>query len=188
MTRFLALGDSYTIGEAVDADEAWPNVLAAQLNIPRPQIIARTAWTTDELDAAIDEAQPTPPFDLVTLLIGVNDQYRGRDAEEYRPKFRALLYRAIGFAGDEPRRVIVLSIPDWGATPFAEGRDQEAIAAAIRHFNDVNRQEAVRAGARYVAVTHDPSMTGADGLHPSAPVYQQWADLALPEARAALAD
>jgi lysophospholipase L1-like esterase/phosphohistidine phosphatase SixA len=189
--RFLALGDSYTIGEAVAPAERWPNVLAEELKIGEPQIIARTGWTTDELNAAIDAAAPQGPFDLVTLLIGVNNQYRGRDAEEYRREFKALLGRAAGFAGGDAGKVIVLSIPDWGVTPFAEGRDRGKIAAEIDRFNAINGQEARSAGARYVDVTaisreSDRALVAGDGLHPSARQYRRWAGLVLPEARAVL--
>src|SRR5881392_3537396 len=108
--RFIALGDSYTIGESVAEADRWPNQLARKLNIPQPTIIAKTGWTTDELNTAIDKADPHGPYDLVTLLIGVNNQYRDRDAEQYRREFAALLQRAIGFAGGNPRRVVVVSI------------------------------------------------------------------------------
>src|SRR5262245_36096527 len=127
MKRFLALGDSYTIGESVDPAERWPNQLAALLRggamaVDDVQIIATTGWTTDELSAAIDKADPRGPYALVSLLIGVNNQYRGRSAESFRPEFAGLLQRAIGFAGGEARRVFVVSIPDWGVMPFAQGR------------------------------------------------------------------
>jgi lysophospholipase L1-like esterase len=196
--RFLALGDSYTIGEGVGEDERWPMRLAAMLRergvaVGDPQIVARTGWTTDELSAAIDEADPQGPYALVTLLIGVNNQYRGRDAGEYRAEFAALLARAIGFAGGEPSRVVVLSIPDWGVSPFAEGRDRARIAAEIDAYNAINRDEAARAGARWVDVAPqsrdagpDPAWLATDGLHPSGRAYQVWANLALPEALAAL--
>jgi lysophospholipase L1-like esterase len=122
--RFLALGDSYTIGERVAKNERWPVQLAARLRahgvpITDPEIIAVTGWTTDELDAGIQAAQPQGPYDLVSLLIGVNNQYRGRSPEEYQAQFADLLQQAIGLAGGDPTRVIVLSIPDWGVTPFA---------------------------------------------------------------------
>lgn len=197
--RFLALGDSYTIGEGVDPAERWPVRLAGLLRergiaIGEPEIIARTGWTTDELAAAIGEADPHGPYALVTLLIGVNNQYRGRDAEEYRAQFTDLLRRAVGFAGGDARRVIVLSIPDWGVTPFAEGRDRARIAAEIDVYNAINREEAARAGARYVDVTAqtraagaDPAFVVDDGLHPSGRSYAEWARLALPEAEQALA-
>ena len=192
--RFLALGDSYTIGEGVPEAERWPVRLAALLRergvpIGEPEIVARTGWTTDELSAAIDEADPRGPYALVTLLIGVNNQYRGRDAEEYRAELAALLRRAVGFAGGDASRVIVLSIPDWGVTPFAEGRDRARIAAEIDAHNAINRDEAARAGARYVDVTPqtratgtDPAFLVSDALHPSGRAYAEWAQLALPAA------
>lgn len=196
--RFLALGDSYTIGESVQPVERWPVQLAALLRaqgikVDDPVIIATTGWTTDELWAGIDRADPQGRFDLVALLIGVNNQYRGRDQEEYRGQFAGLLQRAIDFAGGEPLRVFVLSIPDWGVTPFAEGRDRPAIAAAIDAFNAVNKEETARLGAYYVDVTplsrrarDDPSLIADDGLHPSGKMYAEWARLALPVARDAL--
>ena len=189
--RYLALGDSYTIGESVAAADRFPNQLARELNLGEPQIIARTGWTTDELNAAIDAANVQGPYELVTLLIGVNNQYRGRDAEEYRGELAALLRRAIGFAGGDPSRVVVVSIPDWGVTPFAEGRDRAQIAREIDAYNAVNREEALRAGARYVDITpvsrrDDPALVAADKLHPSAVQYTEWVRLILPEARAAL--
>jgi lysophospholipase L1-like esterase len=197
--RFLALGDSYTIGEGVDEAERWPVRLAALLRergvaIDDPQIIARTGWTTDQLSAAIDDADPRGPYALVTLLIGVNNQYHGRDAQEYRAHFTDLLRRAVGFAGGDVGRVIVVSIPDWGVTPFAEGRDRARIAAELDVYNTINREEAARAGVRYVDVTAqsraagaDPAFLADDGLHPSGLSYAEWARLVLPEAEQALA-
>jgi lysophospholipase L1-like esterase len=196
--RFLALGDSYTIGEGVDEAERWPVRLAALLRergvpVADPQVIARTGWTTDELSAAIDDADPQGPFALVSLLIGVNNQYRGRDAEEYRAEFVGLLRRAIGFAGGDASRVVVLSIPDWSPTPFAADRDRPRIAAEIDAYNAINREEAARAGAGYVDVTAqsraagaDPAFLADDGLHPSGRSYAEWARLALPAALDAL--
>ncbi len=190
--RFLALGDSYTIGESVSESERWPVQLAALLraqgfDIEDPLIIARTGWTTDELSAGIDAANLQGPYDLVSLLIGVNNQYRGRDQAEYREQFVALLQRAIAFAGEEPSRVVVLSIPDWGVTPFAAGRNSTIIAAEIDAFNAVNKEEAERAGAYYVDVTPtsrlaegNPALVANDGLHPSGQMYAEWAKLALP--------
>ncbi|MCE7935254.1 MAG: SGNH/GDSL hydrolase family protein [Chlorobi bacterium CHB2] len=192
--RFLALGDSYTIGESVAAAERWPMQLAERLraggvSIADPQIIARTGWTTDELNAAIDEANPQGPFGLVTLLIGVNNQYRGRAAEEYRGEFVGLLKRAIAFAGGKPSCVIVLSIPDWGVTPFAQGRDRARIAEEIDLFNRIAQEEAEAAGARFVDITPesrkaatDPTLTAADNLHPSGAMYSAWTNLVLPVA------
>jgi lysophospholipase L1-like esterase len=195
---FLALGDSYTIGEGVPEAERWPVLLAALLrergmDVGEPRIIARTGWTTDELSAAIDDADPRGPCALVSLLIGVNNQYRGRPADEYRAEFSGLLRRAVGFAGGEASRVVVLSIPDWGVTPFAGGRDRASIASDIDTFNAIARDESGRAGARWVDVTPqtrsagaDPAFLVDDGLHPSGRSYAEWARLALPAAEAAL--
>lgn len=189
--RYLALGDSYTIGESVAEADRFPNVLARELGIAAPQIIAKTGWTTDELNAAIDAANPQGPFDLVTLLIGVNNQYRGRDAEEYRREFAALLQRAIGFAGGDPGKVVVISIPDWGVTPFAEGRDRAKIAREIDQYNAINQEEAGRAGASYVPITMisrrpDPELVAADKLHPSAKQYAEWVKVMLSSSERAL--
>jgi lysophospholipase L1-like esterase len=198
--RFLALGDSYTIGESVDERERWPVQLAGMLrgqeiDIADPVIIARTGWTTDELDAAIDRENPREPFDLVSLLIGVNNQYRERGKEEYREQFKRLLQRAIRFAGGGSSHVIVLSIPDWGVMPFAEGRDRKKIAQEIDNFNAINREETERSGAHYVDViplsrdaASDMSLIASDGLHPSGKMYEEWAKLALPQAMQMLSE
>lgn len=196
--RFLALGDSYTIGEAVPENDRWPVQLAELLRargvpVAPPEIVARTGWTTDELAAGIDAAQLTGPYDLVTLLAGVNDQYRGRPLDEYEQQFGALLARAVGFAGNRADHVLVLSIPDWGVTPFAQGRDRTRIAREIDAFNDANRRAAVQTGARYVDVApasrraaSEPALVASDGLHLSGAMYAEWARLALPEALQAL--
>ena len=196
--KFLALGDSYTIGEGVPPDLRWPVQLAALLaaqgiQVQPPTIIAKTGWTTRELAAGIERANRERPYDLVSLLIGVNNQYRGLSAEQYRDEFRDLLREAITLAGGAPGRVLVLSIPDWGVTAFAEGRDRAKIGREIDAFNAVNREETDAAGARYVDISaasreagSDPSLTAGDGLHPSTELYRRWADLALPEARAVL--
>ena len=193
--RFLALGDSYTIGESVPPEERFPVQLAAALrsegaDIGQPLVIARTGWTTDELDAGIDAALPEGPFAMVSLLIGVNNQYRNRSLDEYREQFRSLLERSVGFAGGDETHVVVVSIPDYGATPFGAS-DAETIGREIDAFNDVAREEAGASGARFVDVTplsrlarEDPSLVAADGLHPSGAQYAGWACLALPAARA----
>lgn len=199
--RLLSLGDSYTIGEAVAADERWPARLAAMLgargiDTAPPTIVARTGWTTDDLSAAMDEAPLHPPYALVTLLVGVNNQYRGRAAGEYRVQFRALLARAIALAGNDPRRVIVVSIPDWGITPFArgEGRDPQQVASQIDDFNAAAYEEAAAANARWVNITglsRAADVRGLltdDGLHPSEAQYARWVDSIAPVAREALLD
>ena len=199
LSRFLALGDSYTCGESVTPAERWPVQLAAMMrghgiDIGDPEIIATTGWTTDELASAIAEREPRGPFALVSLLAGVNNQYRGRPRDEYREQFRGLLEQAVAFAGCDPGRVVVLSIPDWGVTPCAAGQDTARIAREIDAFNEVNRDEAARAGARYLDVTPvsrmaaaDVALVAKDGLHPSGVMYRAWAELVLPEALAALA-
>ncbi|MBC8106730.1 MAG: SGNH/GDSL hydrolase family protein [Anaerolineae bacterium] len=193
---FLALGDSYTIGESVPESARWPVQLAGMLrkdkvDVGDPIIIAKTGWTTDELSAAIDAAKiDGKEFDLVTLLIGVNNQYRNRSSDEYRTQFAALLTRAIKFARGDARHVIVMSIPDWGVTPFAEGRDRAQIGREIDLFNKIAREETERAGSRYVDVTplsrEFKSLVAEDGLHPSGEMYRRWAEAALADARAAL--
>lgn len=199
--RYLALGDSYTIGEGVADSERWPVQLARALRadglgVDDPQIIATTGWTTDELQAAIDRAAPTPGFDLVTLLIGVNNQYRGRPLDEYLRQFQGLLEHAIALAGGRARRVVVLSIPDWGVTPFAaaSGRDVAQIAAQIDAFNREARLACQRRHVAFVDVTTFSRQQGAeaamlvdDGLHPSGAMYRLWMQRAFPAARDALA-
>ncbi|MFQ5420457.1 MAG: GDSL-type esterase/lipase family protein, partial [Anaerolineae bacterium] len=134
----------------------------------------------------IDAADPQGPFDWVSLLIGVNNQYRGLPMDEYRREFAALLARAIEFAGGEPDRVVVVSIPDWGVTPFARanGRNPQTIAAEIDAFNAANREEAERQGTKWVDVTavsrQHPHLLTADGLHPSAKQYHLWTEKILP--------
>jgi lysophospholipase L1-like esterase len=197
--RYLALGDSYTVGESISARERWPLQLAALLReqgfeTGEPQIIAQTGWTTDELFDAIELAPPKGPFALVSLLIGANNQYRGLALDEYREQFVRLLQQAIDLAGAEARRVLVLSIPDWGVTPFAYGQDRAAIGGAIDEFNRVNAEETLRLGAHYIDVTPEsrqaasnPALIAQDGLHPSGKMYLNWARLALPAACEALA-
>jgi lysophospholipase L1-like esterase len=193
----LALGDSYTIGEAVSAEARWPAVLVERLRragvaIDDPRIVAVTGWTTDELAHGMDDSVLAPPYDLVTLQIGVNNQYRGRSAEDYRGEFASLLARAIALAGDRPQRVVVVSIPDWGVTRFAreQGRDPAAIAAALDAFNAIARALAHRAGAHFVDITpisrRHPDLLTNDGLHPSAAQYALWVEAILPIVRKAL--
>ena len=194
MTRFLALGDSYTIGEGVTGHDRWPMQLTRMLRargiaVAPPEIIATTGWTTDELAAGIAAAHPGGPYGLVTLLIGVNDQYRGRRAADFAPAHAALLASAVTFAGGRPAGVVCVSIPDWGVTPFAEGRDAGTIAREIDAHNAVAERQARAAGARWVDITTDsrrhPDDLVADGLHPSGAAYRRWADAILPAALAA---
>jgi len=198
--RFLALGDSYTIGEAVAESERWPVQLAALLGaeghrLQAPEIIATTGWTTDELQAGIAAAAPRGPFSLVSLAIGVNNQYRGRPLDEYRAQFASLLAQAVDFAGGVPARVIVLSIPDWGPTPYArqQSRDAGMVGAEVEAFNAVAAAVCAQAGVAFIDITADSreqardlAMLAEDGLHPSGLMYAHWARQALPAARAAL--
>lgn len=189
--RYLALGDSYTIGESVEEAERFPNQLASLLAnegvTVDVKIIARTGWTTDELWRGIQAEVVEPPYDMVSLLIGVNNQYRGRGLEEYREGFIFLLNKAIEYAGGDVKRVVVFSIPDWGVTPFAYGRDTTQIANEIDAFNKVNLEESTKAGVQYVDVTpssrlalNDKTLIASDGLHPSGKMYAEWAQSALP--------
>jgi lysophospholipase L1-like esterase len=198
VTRFLALGDSYTIGEGVTDAERWPNQLvellrADDIHITDLHLIARTAWTTDELADAIDQENPKGPFDLVTLMIGVNDQYRSRPVRAFEGEFKLLLKRARGFAGGRTSRTLALSIPDWGATPFSEGRDRSVIGKEIEAYNIRGKQLAEAAGITWVDVTEvsramqtDSTLVAVDGLHPTGPMYTQWAKLIHPYALTAL--
>lgn len=180
----LSLGDSYTIGEGVEEADRFPNQAVMQLHlkgifVEKPKIIATTGWTTDELMKAIQQENLSGTFDFVTLLIGVNNQYRGRDTGNYRKEFEELLKLAISFAGERSKNVVVLSIPDWGVTPFAEGRDRKKIAEEIAEYNEINHEVAVKHGAHYINVTPstraNPQRVVADGLHPNGEEYAQWA-------------
>ena len=195
--RFLALGDSYTIGEGVAPEARWPSVVAARLrasgvDVADPEVVAVTGWTTDELGAGIDDAAPEPPFGLVTLLVGVNDQYRGRGADTYREPYRALLRRAVFFASGDAARVVGVSIPDWGRTAFgaADARGPDAIGREIDLYNAIAREEAARAGAAWADITtlsrRQGDLTVEDDLHPNAAAYAAWADVIEPLARRAI--
>jgi lysophospholipase L1-like esterase len=185
---WLALGDSYTVGEGVPLYDSYPYQTMRMLrrkgdDWSAPEIVARTGWTTDELASGIEAAQLMAKYDLVTLLIGVNNQYRGRGVEEYERQFSSLLQTAIARAGYEKGHVIVLSIPDWGVTPFAAERDVKKIASEIDAFNAVNRAVSQREGVGWLDVTAstraakgDGGRFAKDGLHPSGLEYAIWAE------------
>lgn len=185
---FLALGDSYTIGEAVSESERWPvqfvnRMNAAGKSFEMPEIVAKTGWTTDELQRAIADANPRGPYDLVSLLIGVNNQYRGNSPQVYKKEFIELVEQALFFSGNKPQNVVIVSIPDWGVTPFAEGRDRDKIAQEIDFFNSVNREIAQSFGILYIDITphsrnasFDLELVASDKLHPSGKMYTYWAD------------
>ena len=197
---YLALGDSYTIGEGVEGGERWTSQLVMRLraldvSVAFPRTVATTGWTCEELEQAMDSARPPlePGYDMVSLLIGVNDQYRQYDPAAYPGRFARLLERAIALADGYADRVLVLSIPDWGVTPFAAAleppRDPAQIATELDQYNATAAGLAAEHGAHFVdcsdlsrAMCADPANLAADALHPGAPVYTAWADRALPAA------
>ena len=189
---YLALGDSYTIGESVHDSLRWPNQLVSALNhngkeFKPATIIAKTGWTTDELAAAMDTTALAAAYDYVSLLIGVNNQYRGRSIENFETEFIELLETAITLTGQEGENVFVLSIPDWGVMPFAEGRDRAQIAQEIDQFNTVIQTVCRNRNIAYFDITAisreamtNPLLVAQDGLHPSGSMYAQWVDTVLP--------
>lgn len=198
--RFLALGDSYTVGEGLTVRQRWPVLLVAALReagyeLAWPRIIARTGWTVDELASAVSAADPPPRWDLVSLLVGVNDQYRGHRIDAVLPAYRQLLARTCALAEAQASRVVAVSIPDWSLSPFASttGRDLARVAHEIDDWNAAERSVADELGVRWVDIT-DLSRTSAvadgfapDGLHPGEAQYRCWVDDAiLPAVRALL--
>ena len=195
---FLSLGDSYTIGESVSETDRWSVQLAGLLrkdgaDVANPDIIARTGWTTAELQDAIKVSSNQKTYELVSLLIGVNNQYRGQSQDRYRAEFRELLQTATKFAGGKAAHVFVLSIPDWGSSPFAAGRDKAKIAQEIDQFNAIAKDECAKAGIAFVDITPltrsasgDETQFAFDGLHYSGKQMHQWAEKALLTARESL--
>ena len=187
MLSLLCLGDSYTIGEQVLPDEnfpaQWVRLLREQgVDIADATLVAKTGWTTDELQSGIAHAQLLPPYNMVTLLIGVNNQYRGRPLSEYKSQFSALLQQAIHFSLGGARTVAVLSIPDWGATPYAAGRDRAKITQEIDLYNTTAESICRENGVAFISITSgtreaasDSSLITGDGLHPSGKEYHRWA-------------
>jgi len=190
--KYLALGDSYTIGEAVAENENFPNQLVNKMSFQNiefetPLIIAQTGWTTGELMEAIKERNIVEKFNLATLLIGVNNQYRQASLDEYEKQFELLLQQAIGFADHKPNHVIVLSIPDWAVTPFASDSNQNKISAEIDAFNEINKKITQKHQAHYLDITPgtrlaktDNSLLASDSLHPSALEYSRWVSMIQP--------
>lgn len=190
--RYLALGDSYTIGESVAQQQTFPFLLATELKAKnklevKPTVIARTGWTTSELQSAIDKAKPSSDYDFVTLLIGVNNQYRGQSLKQYEREFTELLDQAIVFAQSKKEKVIVVSIPDYGCTPYGAG-SKERIGREIDEFNRVNKRVSLKKGVHYVDITpvsrlaaERKELVAGDGLHPSGEMYKLWVELLIPE-------
>lgn len=189
---FLALGDSYTIGQSVTEAERWPVILAKELSqenikIRKPEIIATTGWTTGNLLNAIADYKPARSFDMVSLLIGVNNQYQGRSTQEFRSEFNLLLTKAVTLAGGNKDRVFVLSIPDWGVSSFAAPTERDAIARSIDGFNAIAREECETEKILFIDITeesrkalNDPTMIARDGLHFSGLMHQKWVSLVIP--------
>ncbi len=188
--KYLALGDSYTIGESVPPKLNFPNQLYRMANdegiqMESPRIIAKTGWTTDELIKGINEANEILPvskdYDLVSLLIGVNNQYRGRSVQEFKNEFSGLVEKGLEFAVGKTENMVILSIPDWGVTPFASDRNRQQIAMEIDAFNEAVEQVAKSRQIHYIYVTKwsrqadtIPGLLAEDGLHPSGIEYERW--------------
>lgn len=191
---YLALGDSYTIGESVTEENRWPNLLQKALlekdiHLQKPQIIARTGWTTSELLSAMDKANPEESYDLVSVLIGVNNQYRGQDTTRYRAELKTVLTRAVNLAGGRNDRVLVVSIPDYSVTPFVAGYglDPQKISRELEYFNEIKRAMSKEMNLFYVCITdislrakEEASLLAGDGLHPSAEMYKEWVERLIP--------
>ncbi|MEO6220438.1 MAG: SGNH/GDSL hydrolase family protein [Ginsengibacter sp.] len=189
---YLALGDSYTIGESVADSERFPaqtiKLLRNQkIDITHPDIIAVTGWTTGNLLNALNTTTIKTNYSIVTLLIGVNNQYQGKSLNEYKGEFSELLSKAISYAGYKRNRVFVLSIPDYSVTPFAQRSDTSKISRDINAFNAANKAIAVNEGVHYLDITpisrdakNNPALIAGDGLHPSGIQYKKWSDLLAP--------
>lgn len=180
----LALGDSYTVGESVPVEQSWPHRLAARLtragHPTELTVVATTGWTAADLLAAIEADPPGEGFDLISLSVGVNDQYQGGQLESYLLSLRRLLALTRQMGGAGRPGLFAVSIPDWGVTPFASDRDGAAIGADIDRFNRAFRGAAQAAGVPFVDVTELSRRPGAgvaeDGLHPSGSEYEHWVD------------
>lgn len=189
---YLALGDSYTIGQSVPLKDRYPVQAADALReagysrLKDPEIVASSGWTTEDLLEALKDKSYMFPYDLVTLLIGVNNQYQQGSAQQYKVQFTSLLQKSIAFAGNRPHRVIVLSIPDYSVTPFAAKSDRKKIAHDIDSFNIINKKIAASYKVNYIDVTeesrkalNDPSLIAYDGLHFSGKEHTIWTSLLL---------
>jgi lysophospholipase L1-like esterase len=196
--RFLALGDSYTVGTGVEEKKRWVNELVrlvrdAKMEISDPQVLAKAGWSTGDLLAGIEREKPEGPYALVTVMVGVNNQFRGEPIETYRKELATLLAAAKKLAGGDARNVLVLSIPDYSVMPYAKDKNPAKIKEGVEKFNGVANEEAHRAGAHWIDVTSvsrlaavNAQLVGDDGLHPSWRLHAVWARLVYPYARPAL--
>ena len=192
---YLALGDSYTIGESVKESQRWPNLLAdsltkAGIEVEKPRIIAHTGWRTDELIYAIKSRSYFKQHDLVSILIGVNNQYQGKDLEVFKKEFKVLLDLAIRHSKKGAEGVFVLSIPDYGVTPFAASKNPSKITREIKLYNTISREICEQKNILFIDITTisreaktNSSLLADDLLHPSGLMYQQWVSLVLSELR-----
>jgi lysophospholipase L1-like esterase len=192
---YLALGDSYTIGESVPEDERWPVILSNELSesgieVNDPLIIAKTGWTTDELQNAIKEQNPANDYDLVSLLIGVNNQYRGYPIDQYKKEFKQLLLQAVSFANGDTTRVFVVSIPNYGVTPFGMQKGEEMVRQELLIYDGIADSISSEMNIPFINITpvsekakEDPSYIASDQLHPSGKQYEEWVELILPEVK-----
>lgn len=188
---YLALGDSYTIGTSVTAEERWPALLANALveagandksYTTATDIVATDGWTTRNLINGINaRTDLRDEYDLVSLLIGVNNQFQGLSLPQYRTEFEQLLNGAITFAGDDRSKVFVVSIPDYAFTGF--GRGNPDISAGVQQFNAACQEITESYGIPFLNITgisqqgiDDPSLVATDNLHPSGKQYQRWVD------------
>ena len=189
---YLALGDGYTVGESISKKNTWPKQLVDSLKkrnifLSEPRIIAKTGWTTDELKKAINDSSLDYPYDWVSLLIGVNNQYRGRDLDEFKLQFESLLLEAIAFSGNRKERVFVISLPDWGSMPFAKDRDPNKIAIEIDNFNQIIYEVCAFENIKFIDITpitrniySNPNWIAKDSLHPSKEQYSKWVEKIIP--------
>jgi len=192
---YLALGDSYTIGESVSEDLRWPVQLTKELNdsgisVNKPEIIAKTGWTTDELQVAIAKQKPKNNFDLVSLLIGVNNQYRGYPIEQYKKEFTELLKQAISFANNDPKNVFVVSIPNYGVTPFGMEKGEDKIRQELLIYDSIADSISSEFDIPFINITpvsekakSDASYIASDQLHPSGKQYTEWVEVILPKVK-----
>lgn len=189
--KWLALGDSYTVGEDVATEDAWPaqvnRRVACEIAGAKVDVIAKTGWATRDLLRALDEAPPALDYDVVALLIGVNDQYRGRAVAAFREDLERLLQRAIACAGGRVERTLVIAIPDWSVTPFAASRDRAALATALDTLNRMVADAAKRFAMPWIDIVDlsrraatDLTWLAPDGLHPSGAMYAAWAERIAP--------
>ena len=192
-SKFLALGDSYTIGQSVEVNERWPVQFLKELKattnvIDTLQIIAQTGWRVDQLKEAMNSSDLESPYGIVSLLIGVNNQYQGQNANDFRPEFIEILEKSLKLVENRTERLFVISIPDWGASPYGFGFDRAKVSKEINEFNSVVKEESEKRGLRYFDITAisrraliDRTLIASDGLHPSGKMYKLWVDMMIPE-------